>query len=108
VLNPEDEGTTTLQNAKEHSPTDTASHPRRLQSSAALLSEPQNYYDRFGLDKVECQEETDCPAVNLFASSAGRLLTLTFSHTGPLAKAHLEPFPDCVHSVIFLVITFFV
>ena len=105
MLNHEDEGTTALQNVKEHSPIDTASHPRRHQSSATLLSEPQNYKDRYGLDKVKCNKETDCPA-NFFASSAGRLPTFTFSHTGPLTKAPLQPFPDC--SVTFLVITFFV
>jgi len=37
VLDPDDEGIVTLQNVKNHLPTDDVSHPRRTESSATLL-----------------------------------------------------------------------
>ena len=41
LLDPEDEDTMILRNVANHSPKNTASHPRRLEPSAASLWEPQ-------------------------------------------------------------------
>jgi hypothetical protein len=41
MLGPADEGSTILLKARKHSPLDTAAPPRRLESAATPLSEPQ-------------------------------------------------------------------
>jgi hypothetical protein len=40
LADPEDEATTILRNIRNYSPSDTASYPRRLESSEMLLSKP--------------------------------------------------------------------